>query len=86
MFGAHGRRRYTYSPQAAAQDYVLSACIAGAQHAFHEIASPGVARNEPTPCIGVWKRANIGVFLWWVAAFALMVIRRDPRGVEGRKA
>jgi hypothetical protein len=33
--------------------------------------SPGVAANAPTPHIGVWERANIGVFLLWVIALAV---------------
>jgi hypothetical protein len=50
------------------------------------LASPGVARNEPTPWIGVWERANIGVFLCWVVAFALVVMRHDPHGMRTGKA
>jgi hypothetical protein len=46
------------------------------------LASSGIARNEPTPWIGIWERANIGVFLLWSAAFALVVMRRAPRGAQ----
>jgi len=33
--------------------------------------SPGLARNEPTPWIGVWERINLGVFLLWMVALAI---------------
>lgn len=31
----------------------------------------GIARNEPTPMMGVWERINIGVFLMWVVVLAV---------------
>ncbi len=36
---------------------------------------PRVAANLPTPCVGVWERINIGVFLLWVAALAVVLLR-----------
>lgn len=46
------------------------------------LEAPGMAKNEPTPLIGVWERINIGVFLIWVVALAVMLWRK---GEEARK-
>lgn len=43
------------------------------------IDSPGVAKNLPTPWIGVWERVNIAAFMLWVIVFAAAILRR--RGV-----
>ena len=40
------------------------------------IESPGLAKNEPTPMIGVWERINIGVFLIWVVVLAVVLWSR----------
>ncbi|TCZ66934.1 DUF998 domain-containing protein [Flaviaesturariibacter aridisoli] len=42
--------------------------------------APALARNLPTPLIGVWERINIGVFLLWVVVLALQLLRtgRSP--------
>lgn len=45
--------------------------------------SPAVSHNLPTPWIGVWERVNIGIFLLWVAAAALLLIWRAPRPNRG---
>lgn len=37
------------------------------------IEAPGIAKNEPTPMIGVWERINIGVFLIWVVVLAVVL-------------
>ena len=37
------------------------------------LEAPGLARNEPTPWIGVWERINLGVFLLWVVALAIVL-------------
>ncbi len=37
--------------------------------------APGVAKNQPTPLIGVWERINIGVFLLWVVVLAVALLR-----------
>ena len=37
--------------------------------------APGIAKNQPTPLIGVWERINIGVFLLWVVVLALTLLR-----------
>ncbi len=39
------------------------------------VESPGVARNLPTPRIGVWERINIAAYLLWVIVFALVLPR-----------
>jgi hypothetical protein len=39
--------------------------------------APGIAKNQPTPLIGVWERINIGVFLLWVIALAIVLLRRE---------
>ncbi|MGE5109075.1 MAG: DUF998 domain-containing protein [Sphingobacteriales bacterium] len=41
------------------------------------IDSPGVAKNLPTPFIGVWERINIGVFLLWVIVLAVILLKRE---------
>lgn len=38
--------------------------------------APGVSTNQPTPLLGVWERINIGVFLAWVLALAIALLRR----------
>jgi hypothetical protein len=44
--------------------------------------APGVARNEPTPLIGLWERINIGVFLLWVVVLALQLLRNEGRSAR----
>ena len=39
--------------------------------------APGIARNEPTPLIGVWERINIAVFLVWVVVLAIILLKKD---------
>ena len=39
------------------------------------LEAPGVAANLPTPRIGVWERVNIGVYLVWVVALAVALLR-----------
>jgi hypothetical protein len=43
------------------------------------IDAPDVAKNLPTPWIGVWERINIAAFMLWVIVFAITILRR--RGV-----
>lgn len=43
------------------------------------LESPGLARNEPTPLIGVWERINIGLFMSWVVVLALILWRRGAK-------
>lgn len=37
--------------------------------------APGIAKNQPTPLIGVWERINIGVFLLWVVVLTILLLR-----------
>jgi hypothetical protein len=39
--------------------------------------APGIARNEPTPLIGVWERITIGLFLVWIVTLAIMLLRKQ---------
>lgn len=43
------------------------------------LEAPGIARNEPTPFIGLWERINIGLFLIWVTVLAVILIQRGNR-------
>jgi hypothetical protein len=43
------------------------------------IDAPRVQANLPTPMAGIWERINIGVFLLWVSAFSLVLLR-EKRG------
>jgi hypothetical protein len=38
--------------------------------------APGIAANLPTPWMGVWERVNIGVYLLWVVALSVALLRR----------
>lgn len=40
--------------------------------------APGVAKNLPTPRIGIWERINIAVFMLWIAALAVVLLREGP--------
>jgi hypothetical protein len=39
------------------------------------IDAPRVQSNLPTPLAGIWERINIGVFLLWVSALSLVLLR-----------
>jgi hypothetical protein len=46
------------------------------------VDAPRIAKNLPTPWIGVWERINIGVFLLWVVVLAATLLRahaEEPR-------
>jgi hypothetical protein len=46
--------------------------------------APRVAANLPTPWLGVWERVNVGVFLLWVVALAIRLLRvRDTAAATG---
>jgi hypothetical protein len=38
-----------------------------------------VAKNQPTPLIGLWERINIGVFLLWVIVLASILLQAKSR-------
>jgi hypothetical protein len=42
--------------------------------------APRVAENLPTPWLGLWERINIGVFLLWVAALAVALLKKPVAG------
>jgi hypothetical protein len=55
--------------------------------------SPRVGLNQATPLIGVWERANIGLFLLWIIVLAVVLLvrahareRRLPLGALGQPA
>jgi hypothetical protein len=39
------------------------------------LQAPRIAANLPTPLVGIWERINIGVFLLWVMALAIALLR-----------
>lgn len=41
--------------------------------------APHLAKNLPTPLLGLWERINIGVFLLWVVTLATLLLRLSPR-------
>lgn len=45
------------------------------------IDAPGVAKNAPTPLIGVWERINIGVFLLWVIVLAIILLQEKKHPI-----
>lgn len=50
------------------------------------IESPNIAKNLPTPTIGIWERINIAVFMLWVAVLAVVLMRTGLSPVrEGAK-
>lgn len=48
------------------------------------IDGPRVGANLPTPLVGIWERINIGVFLIWVVALAVILLRSEtePKGIQ----
>lgn len=46
------------------------------------LASPNLAKNMPTPFMGIWERINIGVFLLWVGVLA--VVLWPPKKAEAK--
>lgn len=41
--------------------------------------APHLAKNLPTPWLGLWERVNIGVFLLWVVTLATLLLRVSAR-------
>ena len=41
------------------------------------IQSPRLAANLPTPYIGLWERISIAVYMIWLMAFAVILLRRQ---------
>ena len=47
--------------------------------------APLVAANLPTPWMGIWERANVGLYLLWIVVFAVTLLRRLHSGIGERK-
>jgi hypothetical protein len=43
------------------------------------LEAPNIARNLPTPWIGLWERINIGVFILWTLVFAAALLAGGTR-------
>lgn len=41
--------------------------------------SPGIAKNLPTPMIGIWERINIGAYMIWIIVFAARILKTKIR-------
>ena len=50
------------------------------------IEAPGIERKLPTPRIGVWKRINIGVFMLWVVAIAIALLRKESSTTTSKQS
>ncbi len=49
-------------------------------------AAPDVGANLPTPLAGLYERINIAVFLVWVTAFAVILLRRASEKMSTQDA
>jgi CubicO group peptidase (beta-lactamase class C family) len=47
--------------------------------------APLVAANLPTTWMGVWERANVGLYLLWVVVFAIALLRGLPAATAERQ-
>lgn len=47
------------------------------------LEAPNLAKNLPTPMLGVWERILIGLFLLWVSVFSILLLKREKD--PGRK-
>ncbi|WP_332733756.1 DUF998 domain-containing protein [Flavihumibacter sp.] len=43
------------------------------------LQSPQMEANLPTPLLGVWERIGIGLYMLWMAVFALQLLRQHDR-------
>ena len=70
---AFGRRFRLYS--------IATMVILLAAGALTSVDAPRFDANLPTPWMGIWERVNIGVWLLWVVALAVMLLGRPmPHG------
>lgn len=70
---AFGRRFRLYS--------IATMVILLAAGALTSVDAPRIDANLPTPWMGIWERVNIGVWLLWVVALAVMLLGRPmPHG------
>ncbi|MFI5153100.1 MAG: DUF998 domain-containing protein [Chitinophagales bacterium] len=49
------------------------------------IDSPGIAKNQPTPWIGVWERINIGTFMLWIIILGIMLLQTADLQLQKRR-
>lgn len=50
------------------------------------IDGPKIAKNLPTPWIGIWERINIGVFMLWIIVLAIVLFKSSHLyNEEGQK-
>jgi hypothetical protein len=45
--------------------------------AITSLDAPRIQANLPTPWVGVWERINVAVMMLWLAALALVLLRRQ---------
>ncbi|MDJ1506424.1 DUF998 domain-containing protein [Xanthocytophaga agilis] len=41
------------------------------------IQAQNIVTNKPTPWMGMWERINIGIFMVWIIAFAIVVLKKE---------
>lgn len=41
------------------------------------LEAPNIAKNDPTPMIGIWERVNILIFMLWVIVFAGVLLKKS---------
>ena len=44
--------------------------------------APGLAKNEPTPFLGIWERINMAAYMIWISVFAWVLLKR--KGLPGK--
>jgi hypothetical protein len=49
------------------------------------IESPRLEANLPTPYIGLWERISIAVYMIWLMALAIMLLRQQGKASQGRR-
>jgi hypothetical protein len=49
------------------------------------LQGPNIAKNLPTPTIGLWERISMGAFFLWIAVLAVTVWRDSGQNVERKR-
>ena len=75
---AFGRRFRVYS--------IASSVMLLAFGASTFLEAPRMQANLATPWIGLWDRINISVFLIWIAALAVVLLRNGNMNSGGERA
>jgi len=52
---------------------------------FTSLEAPNIDKNLPTPWIGVWERANIGVYMIWIAVLSVVLRKKENEFPAGEK-